>query len=43
MGFWNDACETAVSRSRELKIIASNTSAYVVVNVRLLLSIILLI
>ncbi len=32
MGFWNDACQDAVSRNRADKIIAINTSSYAVVN-----------
>jgi hypothetical protein len=32
MSFWNDACEAAVSRTTEHKIIASNTSSAVVVS-----------
>jgi hypothetical protein len=33
MSFWNDACEAAVSRTRQHKIIASNTSSAVVVSI----------
>ena len=33
MSFWNDACEAAVSRTRQHKITASNTSSAVVVSI----------